>query len=166
QGSKDCPASGMIGYSAGPGYDLTTGLGSVDVGALAAAWNGPVNPDFRVTAQSTSLAITAGTPVTDLLTVTGLAGYSSGVNLTCTVSSTLTTTTCTVNPGSVNPGGTATLIVTASSLSAKLLVNPFLHLGWQVNGGFVFAAGLFFSQVSRRGPRRRRLSRCGSLFGL
>ena len=26
-GSTDCPASGMIGYSAGPGYDLTTGLG-------------------------------------------------------------------------------------------------------------------------------------------
>ena len=77
QGSKDCPASGMIGYSAGPGYDLTTGLGSVDVGALAAAWNGPTNPDFRLTAQSASLSITPGTPVTDTLTVTGLAGYSS-----------------------------------------------------------------------------------------
>ena len=45
-GSKDCPASGMIGYDAGPGYDLATGLGSVDAGALAAAWNGPTNPDF------------------------------------------------------------------------------------------------------------------------
>jgi len=166
QGSKDCPASGMIGYSAGPGYDLTTGLGSVDVGALAAAWNGPVNPDFRVTAQSTSLAITAGTPVTDLLTVTGLAGYSSGVNLTCTVSSTLTTTSCTVNPGSVTPGGTATLTVTASTLSAKLRVNPFLHLGWQMASGLVFAAGLLFTRTSRRGPQRRKLSRHGTLFGL
>ena len=52
QGTKDCPSSGMIGFSAGPGYDLTTGLGSVDVGALAAAWNGPTNPDFpRVRAK-------------------------------------------------------------------------------------------------------------------
>src|SRR5271166_718870 len=166
QGSKDCPSSGMIGFSAGPGYDLTTGLGSVDVGALAAAWNGPTNPDFRVTAQSTSLAITAGTPVTDLLTVTGLAGYSSGVNLTCTVSSTLTTTSCTVNPGSVTPGGTATLTVTASTLSAKLRVNPFLHLGWQMASGLVFAAGLLFTRTSRRGPQRRKLSRHGTLFGL
>jgi subtilase family serine protease len=166
QGSTDCPASGMIGYSAGPGYDLTTGLGSVDVGALAAAWNGPVNPDFRVTAQSASLAITRGTPVTDLLTVTGLAGYSAGVNLTCTVSSALTNTTCSVNPGSVTPGGTATLSVTATPLSAKSRGNPFLHLGWQLASGFVFAAGLFLSQASRRDPRRRKSSRYGTLLGL
>jgi len=166
QGSKDCPASGMIGYSAGPGYDLTTGLGSVDVGALAAAWNGPVNPDFRVTAQSTSLAITAGTPVTDLLTVTGLAGYSSGVNLTCTVSSTLTTTSCTVNPGSVTPGGTATLTVTASPLSAKLHANPFSRPGWQMASGLVFAVGLLFTRASCRDPRRRKLNRRSTLLGL
>ena len=75
QGTKDCPAGGMIGYSAGPGYDLTTGLGSIDVGALAAAWNGPTNPDYSLTAQSGSLTITRGTPVTDLLTVTGLEGF-------------------------------------------------------------------------------------------
>ena len=86
QGTKDCPAGGMIGYSAGPGYDLTTGLGSVDVGALAAAWNGPTNPDFSLTAQSASLTITRGTPVTDVLTLTGLGGFSGSVNLTCTVS--------------------------------------------------------------------------------
>src|SRR5271167_2393200 len=115
QGSKDCPSSGMIGFSAGPGYDLTTGLGSVDVGALAAAWNGPTNPDFRLTAQSASLTLTRGAPTTDLLTVTGLAGYSTGVSLTCTVSSTLTNTSCSVNPGSVTPGGMATLTVTAGS---------------------------------------------------
>ena len=86
-GSTDCPASGMIGYSAGPGYDLTTGLGSVDAGALVAAWNGPTNPDFQVSAQSQSLTITRGTPATDTLTVTGLAGFSQTVDLSCSVSS-------------------------------------------------------------------------------
>ena len=42
-GTKDCPTSApyQIGYSAGPGYDLATGLGSVDAGALVSAW-GPV----------------------------------------------------------------------------------------------------------------------------
>src|ERR1019366_2151564 len=97
-GSKDCPPSGMIGYSAGPGYDLTTGLGSVDAGALVAAWNGPTNPDFEVSAQSQVLTISRGTPVTDTLTVTGLAGFSQAVTLSCSVSSELTSTTCSVSP--------------------------------------------------------------------
>ncbi|MGB8769596.1 MAG: S53 family peptidase, partial [Candidatus Korobacteraceae bacterium] len=57
-GSTDCPASGMIGYNAGPGYDLTTGLGSVDAAALVATWNGPTNPDFQISAQSPSLTVT------------------------------------------------------------------------------------------------------------
>jgi MYXO-CTERM domain-containing protein len=39
-GTKDCPASAphQYGYSAGPGYDLATGLGSVDTAALVDAW--------------------------------------------------------------------------------------------------------------------------------
>jgi subtilase family serine protease len=128
-GSKDCPASGMIGYSAGPGYDLTTGLGSVDAGALVAAWNGPTNPDFEVSAHSQVLTISRGTPVTDTLTVTGLAGFSQAVTLSCSVSSELTATTCSVSPSSVAPGGTATLTVTASPLAGMLRVNPlFRHL--------------------------------------
>ena len=34
-------ASGITGYSAGPGYDLATGLGSVDANALIWNWPGP-----------------------------------------------------------------------------------------------------------------------------
>ena len=74
-GSPDCPASGMIGYSAGPGYDLTTGLGSVDAAALVAAWNGPTNPDFLISAQTPSLSLARGNAATDTLTVSGLAGF-------------------------------------------------------------------------------------------
>ena len=165
QGTKDCPASGMIGYSAGPGYDLTTGLGSIDAGALAAAWNGPTNPDFRLTAQSASLTLTRGTPATDLLTVTGLAGFSGTVNLTCTVSPGVTSTTCTLSPASVGPGGTATLTITATSTSAELRARPFLHPGGQLAIGFIFAAGLFLSETSR-GDRRRKSRRRAHLFGL
>ena len=166
QGTPDCPSSGMIGYSAGPGYDLTTGLGSVDVGALAAAWNGPTNPDFLVSAQNGSLTLVRGTPATDLLTVTGLAGYSASVSLTCTVSSTLTITTCSVNPASINPNGTATLTVTASPLSARLRPNPLLRIGWQVANGLVFAAGLLFAKNSRGKSRPSKSSLQTSLFGL
>jgi subtilase family serine protease len=37
-GSPDCGAAGFIGFAAAPGYDLATGLGSVDVGKLLQAW--------------------------------------------------------------------------------------------------------------------------------
>jgi subtilase family serine protease len=166
QGSTDCPSSGMIGFNAGPGYDLVTGLGSIDVGALAAAWNGPVNPDFSLTAQSTSLTITRGTPATDLLTLTGLAGYSTAVNLTCSVSSTLTSTTCLISPSSVSPGGTATLTVTAALLSARLRANPLLRPAWEITNGLVFAAGLLLTGTSRRKSRRGKLGGYSGLLGL
>ncbi len=165
QGTKDCPAGGMIGYSAGSGYDLTTGLGSIDVGALASAWNGPTNPDYTLAAQSGSLTITRGAPVTDLLTLTGLGGFSGSVNLTCTVSPGVTSTTCALSPASVSPGGTATLTITATSTSAELRVRPFLHPGWQLASGFIFAAGFFLSGASRA-DRRRKSRRMANLFGL
>ena len=38
QGSPDC-LTGSIGYKAGPGYDLATGLGTIDANALVKAWN-------------------------------------------------------------------------------------------------------------------------------
>ena len=36
--SQDCPSTGFMGYAAGNGYDLATGLGSVDVSRLVNAW--------------------------------------------------------------------------------------------------------------------------------
>ncbi len=36
--TQDCPASGFLGYAAGAGYDLTSGLGSVDVFKLLQVW--------------------------------------------------------------------------------------------------------------------------------
>ena len=155
QGSKDCPASGMIGYDAGPGYDLATGLGSLDAGALAAAWNGPVNPDFALSANSQSLSITRGSPVTDTLTVVGLAGYSASVTLSCSVSGSLSSTTCSISPNSVSPDGTATLTVTADQLAARLHVNPmFFRSGWEMEASFLFAAGLVMTQRRKTGKNR------------
>jgi hypothetical protein len=157
----------MIGYSAGPGYDLTTGLGSVDAGALVAAWNGPTNPDFEVSAQSQSLTINRGIPVADTLTVTGLAGFSQTVTLSCSVSSELTATTCSVSPSSVAPGGTATLTVTASPLAGMLRVNPlFRHPGGWMETGFVFAAGLLLTRAKSTRARRKRNGRWSGLLML
>jgi subtilase family serine protease len=38
-GSPGCGATGQIGFAAGPGFDLATGLGAVNAQALVARWN-------------------------------------------------------------------------------------------------------------------------------
>jgi len=52
QGSPDC-VDGSLGYKAGPGYDLVTGLGSVDVNNLVTQW------DARGIGTTLSLSATA-----------------------------------------------------------------------------------------------------------
>ena len=40
-GTLDCGASSYLGYAATPGYDLATGLGTLDVFKLISAWATP-----------------------------------------------------------------------------------------------------------------------------
>jgi len=63
-------------WNAGPGYDLATGLGSVNVTNLAAAWTAAVgtfkatNTSLMLNAATTQLTITHGTSVQIAITVT------------------------------------------------------------------------------------------------
>jgi hypothetical protein len=58
-GSPDC-AGGTLGYSAGTGYDLATGWGSVDVGQLFAVW---LAKDLSLAPSTTLLTLaTPGSP--------------------------------------------------------------------------------------------------------
>jgi subtilase family serine protease len=66
-GTPDCGGSGVLGYSAGAGYDPVTGLGSIDVQALADAW-GPVT-SFTPNSSTGSGSSSGGT---------GSTGGSSG----------------------------------------------------------------------------------------
>src|SRR5271166_6242689 len=88
-GTKDCPSSsgGQIGYSAGTGYDVASGWGSVDVSALASAWDGASNPDFSLAASSSSLTIGSGGTGTDTITAAAIGGFSGTINLSCSVRS-------------------------------------------------------------------------------
>jgi hypothetical protein len=90
-GSPDCPSSApyQFGFASGLGYDESTGLGSIDVANLVAAWR-------ALTPTSTALRVTAS----------GLA-EGSQLQLTATVSSSAATNPVT---GSVafyfmSPGG-------------------------------------------------------------
>ena len=56
-GTPNC-TTGKLGYSAGPGYDLTTGLGSIDALNLVNAWNtSGAQSTLRVTANSTNISM-------------------------------------------------------------------------------------------------------------
>jgi uncharacterized protein (TIGR03437 family) len=75
QGSPDC-VNGMLGYAAGPGYDLASGLGSVDVARLIAEWN--TGTSSTTTLSISPSAIAPGDPVSLAATVRGTAGIPTG----------------------------------------------------------------------------------------
>lgn len=47
-GTQDCPSGGSIGYAAAAGYDLATGLGSIDIFNLVSSWPTPVISSTQV----------------------------------------------------------------------------------------------------------------------
>ena len=111
QGTLNCPKTAPFryGYSAGAGYDLVTGLGSMDVDNLFSNWN---------------IGRVATTSVLGVMPITINAGSSQAVTLTAGVSS---------NSGSGTPTGAVafylngtTLVGTAmlSKGSASLSYNP------------------------------------------
>jgi subtilase family serine protease len=85
-GTVNCPNGGTIGYTAGVGYDLATGWGSIDLNNLANAWKlvtplglGSAGPAISSTAlAASSLSLTAGATVTLTATVTGASGTPTG----------------------------------------------------------------------------------------
>ncbi len=75
QGSPDC-TTGSFGYSAGPGYDLATGLGSVDANNLVTLWN---NKTAGVAVNLTASPATATVNGSVQLTATVAAASGTGV---------------------------------------------------------------------------------------
>ena len=67
-----------LGYDAGPGYDLATGLGSVDANALVTYWNALKFKSTSTTLSFSATTFTHGTPVNVNVAVTGSGGQPSG----------------------------------------------------------------------------------------
>jgi uncharacterized protein (TIGR03437 family) len=112
------PCSGRIGgctsvgYQAGPGYDLVTGLGSVNVENLATGWTGTPSLNLQLTSNMTSLA--AKDTVFLIATATDPTGATPAGTVTFTTSGG-------TNLGSAQLVGsngiaTATLAVTGSDI--------------------------------------------------
>lgn len=74
-GTANC-STGSYGYSAGPGYDLVTGLGSINAGALINQWTIPA------TAPSNIVISVSPNPVYQTLASSGRAQWTLAITLT------------------------------------------------------------------------------------
>jgi large repetitive protein len=129
--SKTSEVSGKLqGYSAGPGYDLASGLGSLNAANLVAAWSEGKAPvpeqstgSFTVSANSISFVDGSSGNVT--VTVTPSGGFSGSVALTCPTGGTslpagynCAFASSTVQVSGSTPTTTALNLTLASSLSS------------------------------------------------
>ena len=115
-GSNSVP--GVTGYAGGAGYDLATGLGSVDASALLGNWSGSVAAaDFSL-APLPALSVNRGASASLPLQVSISGGFNNAVTLA--VSGLAPGITAAFNPATLAaPGsGSGTLTVTADSTVA------------------------------------------------
>jgi len=75
QGSPDC-LTGSFGYSAGPAYDLTTGLGSADANNLVTMWNTSTSGSIVALSASATRAT-----LNDTIQLTASVSAAAGVAL-------------------------------------------------------------------------------------
>jgi len=169
QGTTGCPTAApfQYGFSAGTGYDLVTGLGSVDVTNLATAWAGLTpTPDFSVVGLSATPSA-PGQQATSQITVTSIAGFSGTVDLTCQPSSASAQITCSISPTSVTASASgATAMMTISTTAPHVLPGTSASLrphglDWWATGSSVLFAGIFLLGAP---SRRRRIAGLGLML--
>jgi subtilase family serine protease len=158
-GTPNCPTTGTLqyGFSAGPGYDQVTGLGSIDASALANAWTtgNPTTADYTMFGTISNISAPGGSG-SSTITVDARNGFSGTVALTCTAP-TSAFISCSLSSSSIVLGGgtnTGTSTVTIKTNVAAGMNRHDTPLGPLFGGGAVFA-GVF---VLGLGARRRRLS--------
>ena len=110
-GTPNC-SGGMLGFSAGPGYDPASGLGSLNAYNLATQWNVSPAAATTTTLAANPQAFTVSTSSTLTATVRSASGTS-----TPTGSVTFATATATLGTVSLSGSGSASLTVYGSQLA-------------------------------------------------
>jgi subtilase family serine protease len=147
---------GVTGHSATTGYDLASGLGSVNAANLVNAWstvaNGTVTPPFQLLATIRSKTITAGQTATYSVILQGNNGFTGIVSLGCSVP---IKTNCSVGPNSVSlsPSSTSSVISVSVSPIAEANSPKIYNLVILRQGPFVLAAILMTFPLFKK--RRR-----------
>ncbi|HVB58444.1 MAG TPA: protease pro-enzyme activation domain-containing protein [Candidatus Acidoferrales bacterium] len=110
----------LTGFDAGTGYDLATGLGSLNVGNLLGNWK----PSFYLSASNPSVTIaSAGGSGTLDVTAYAVGGFTGTVNLAC--SGLPAGASCSSNPSSpITPTSTGTPITLTVSTGAASMMAP------------------------------------------
>jgi subtilase family serine protease len=116
----------LAGVDAGTGYDLATGLGSLNVANVVNAWTASTTtPSFSVSGTSVAIAPGATTSNTSTISVTPANGFTGTVAFTCAVttvpSGPTSPVTCTP-PSSVSVTGT-TAVTTTTPLTIASTAN-------------------------------------------
>jgi pseudomonalisin len=83
QGNNTVP--GVTGYSTGPGYDMVTGLGSVDVAQLVNHWQeGTALPSYQIAAVAPSASVLPAGSTTAAFTVKTNNGFNAAIQFSAT----------------------------------------------------------------------------------
>jgi len=115
--STNCPAgTTSIGFTAGPGYDQVTGLGTVDAFNLAQAMS--TLPGFSLASTAPSYQVVQGSPVTATINVNPINGFTGQVTYTCTDPA--PESTCTGPTGPQDASQPASFSITTKAPVAKL----------------------------------------------
>lgn len=118
----------LSGFSAGSGYDLATGLGSVNAANLLNDWPSAPPPvgQFSLSSNPASLDIAAaGKSGTSTITLTGTDGFTGTISFSCSVSPAPANDppTCFVNPSSATLSSTTTSAGVALRISTMAGLN-------------------------------------------
>ncbi len=105
---------GVNGYSANGGYNLATGLGSVDAAVLVKDW--AFNPEglaesFELTPSETAVTVIDGSQTSLTLAATSVTGSTGAITLSATAPAGVTVT---FQPAAITPGQSATVTVAAA----------------------------------------------------
>ena len=101
---------GVAGFSAGVGYDLATGWGSVDASKMVNFWNNNGTPDFSLAATPASQSVNQGSTATYTVTESVFDNYSNTV--TFSVSGLPAGASPTFTPATLSGAGTSSLSIT------------------------------------------------------
>ncbi len=107
-------------FSAVPGYDLVTGLGSPNAQSLITALAGtPTGPNFALASSPAALSVAQGSTATSTITVQAVNGFGGTVNLRATVLGLPAGVTASLSPASVTAPGASTLNVSTTNSAAS-----------------------------------------------
>ena len=108
---------GVTGYNAGTGFDMATGLGSVDAAQLVNHWQeGTSAPSFQIAAVSPAASVLPGGNTTGVFTVKANDGFNSAIRFS--VTGLPAGVTSAFAPATLSASGSTTLTLGASASAA------------------------------------------------